>query len=314
MRSSIFRVAQKVQKFNSFGAVRNACSYVPGEPEQPKVVTSEIPGPKSLKMKEQMGTIQNATQIIFFADYQKSIGNYLYDVDGNVLLDAIMHFASVPLGYNHPDVLAAAHKEENIRVSINRPSLGAWPSPEYLERCQNVLMKAAPKGMDCVQTMMCGSCTTENAYKQAFVWYMRKQRNGRKPTKEELESSVINQPPGAAKLSILSFHGDFHGRTLGALSTTHSKPIHKLDFPSFDWPIANFPRYKYPLESNVAYNNEQDKSCIQNITDLIDEWKSKGCPVAGSAWSRSNPKGAITTRRTSFSGICKLFANRKEPL
>lgn len=55
----------------------------------------------------------------------------------------------------------------------------------------------------------------------------------------------FNLGPGCPDLSILSFKGAFHGRTFGALSTTHSKPIHKLDIPTFDWPIANFPRYKY---------------------------------------------------------------------
>jgi 4-aminobutyrate aminotransferase / (S)-3-amino-2-methylpropionate transaminase len=47
-------------------------------------------------------------------------------------------------------------------------------------------------------------------------------------SKEEIESCMINMAPGAPKLSILSFKGAFHGRTLGVLSTTHSKYIHKM--------------------------------------------------------------------------------------
>jgi 4-aminobutyrate aminotransferase/(S)-3-amino-2-methylpropionate transaminase len=60
---------------------------------------------------------------------------------------------------------------------------------------------------------------------------------------------------------------------LGALSCTHSKPIHKLDIPSFDWPIASFPRYKYPLEENKREN--------QNEEELFHEYQSKQNPIIG---------------------------------
>jgi 4-aminobutyrate aminotransferase/(S)-3-amino-2-methylpropionate transaminase len=59
--------------------------------------------------------------------------------------------------------------------------------------------------------------------------------------------------------------GAFHGRTLGSLSTTHSKYIHKIDVPAFDWPIASFPRYKYPLESNESENKQEDDRCLAKV-------------------------------------------------
>jgi len=79
----------------------------------------------------------------------------------------------------------------------------------------------------------------------------------------------------------MKYLGAFHGRTLAALTCTHSKPIHKLDVPAFDWPIARFPRYKYPLEDNVRENAEEDKKCLADVEDKIEAWKKKGNPVAG---------------------------------
>ena len=110
--------------------------------------------------------------------------------------------------------------------------------------------------------MACGSCSNENAYKAVFMWYRNKQRGGAPITEEENQSCMMNLAPGATPFTIMSFKGGFHGRTIGCLSTTHSKAIHKLDIPSLDWPIASFPRYKYPLEDHAAENQKEDSKCL----------------------------------------------------
>lgn len=50
---------------------------------------------------QQIGSIQ------YFADYQRSVGNYLADIDGNVFLDMFMQLSTLPLGYNHRSILGA---------------------------------------------------------------------------------------------------------------------------------------------------------------------------------------------------------------
>lgn len=92
---------------------------------------------------------------------------------------------------------------------------------------------------------------------------------------------MINQTPGSPNLSILSFQGAFHGRTMGVLSTTHSKQIHKIDIPAFDWPMAHFPKYRYPLEENVRENQAEDQKSLAHVQELMTEWSKRGMPVAG---------------------------------
>ncbi|CAM1506190.1 Fc.00g058310.m01.CDS01 [Cosmosporella sp. VM-42] len=83
---------------------------------------------------------------------------------------------------------------------------------------------------------------------------------------------MANQAPGAPKYSILSFSKGFHGRLFGSLSTTHSKPIHKLDIPAFDWPTAPFPQLKYPLNEHVAENEAEEDRCLQEVERVISNF------------------------------------------
>lgn len=77
------------------------------------MTTKVIPGPESLKLFSEIDKIQQADSINFFADYEKSIGNYIVDADGNYILDVYMQISSIPIGYNHPNVLDALNKKEN---------------------------------------------------------------------------------------------------------------------------------------------------------------------------------------------------------
>uniref|UniRef100_A0A1B6EGL6 (S)-3-amino-2-methylpropionate transaminase n=1 Tax=Clastoptera arizonana TaxID=38151 RepID=A0A1B6EGL6_9HEMI len=278
--STVLRAVQR-NGFITWNLTRSSSSLVCGEPCGPSLKTDSIPGPKSLELLRQLSQIQQSSSVQLFADYDKSLGNYLVDVDENVLLDCYTQIASLPLGYNHPDVLKVFTNPHNLKALINRPALGVFPGADWPQKINDVLLGVAPKGLKNVTTMMCGSCSNENAFKNIFFWYKKNQRGGSNFTNEEINSCMINQSPGAPDLSILSFKGAFHGRTLGALSTTHSKYIHKIDVPAFDWPIASFPQYKYPLEEFIKENRAEDEKCLAEVSDLITCYNKKGKCVAG---------------------------------
>eukprot|EP00591_Stephanopyxis_turris_P007368 CAMPEP_0195507682 /NCGR_PEP_ID=MMETSP0794_2-20130614/1082_1 /TAXON_ID=515487 /ORGANISM="Stephanopyxis turris, Strain CCMP 815" /LENGTH=499 /DNA_ID=CAMNT_0040634445 /DNA_START=429 /DNA_END=1928 /DNA_ORIENTATION=- len=243
------------------------------------LMQTSIPGPKSTELLKEMDTYQNTKTVHFFVDYAQSRGNYIVDVDGNRYLDVLGQIASLPIGYNHPEMAKAITDPRNLSMLTQRPCLGMLPPADWTERIRNTLMRFAPKGLTDATTMMCGSCSNENAFKAAFIWYRTKQRMGKPPTQEDMTSCMSNAAPGAPDLSILSFSGGFHGRLLGCMSTTHSKAIHKVDIPAFDWPVTPFPSLKYPLHDYIAENVADEKRCLALAEESIISQKSKN-PVA----------------------------------
>jgi len=126
---------------------------------------------------------------------------------------------------------------------------------------------------------MAGSDANETAYKAAFMWKRRQERGGPDVdfSAEEISSAMNNKSPGSPHMSILSFRSGFHGRLFGSLSTTRSKPIHKLDIPAFDWPQASFPMLKYPLAEHASENAAEEARCLAETEDLIQNFHN---PVA----------------------------------
>jgi len=245
-------------------------------------IVSPVPGEKSKALKNELCKIQEMSTVTFFADYDKSKGNYISDVDGNTYLDCFMQIASIPLGYNHPAILEALRSEHNVLAMANRPALGWFPSEDWVDRIRSSLLAVAPKGLDQVFPMMCGTCSNENGIKMMFMRYMHMQRNGRVDfNEEEMRSVLTHEAPGSPKLSILSFKGGFHGRTIGLLSCSNSRPIQGVDIPTLPWPKAEFPRYKYPLEENVRENQQEDQRCLAIVEELMEKATADGAPVAG---------------------------------
>lgn len=93
------------------------------------------------------------------------------------------------------------------RALINRPALGVFPGQDWPGKLKDVLLSVAPIGLANVATMMCGSCSNENAFKAVFIWYRTKQRGGSTDfTPEETCSVMMNEFPGSSNnLCIMSF-------------------------------------------------------------------------------------------------------------
>jgi len=63
-------------------------TYFPDEPRAPSMRTS-FPGPNSKAAIEDLDTVFDTRSLNMIADYSKSAGNYIADLDGNVMLDGM---------------------------------------------------------------------------------------------------------------------------------------------------------------------------------------------------------------------------------
>ena len=252
--------------------------FFPDEPFKPHMRTA-FPGPAGKKAVEDLDKVFDTRSLNMMANYQNSFGNYIADLDGNVLLDVYAQIASIPVGYSNPTLLAAATSPEMASAIINRPALGNFPQHDWAEILRTGVLAVAPKGLDQVFTAIAGSDANELAYKAAFMWKRRQERGGADVefSAEEISSAMNNKPPGSPHMSILSFTSAFHGRLFGSLSTTRSKPVHKLDIPAFDWPQASFPHLKYPLAEHASENVAEEHRCLAETEDLIQNFHN---PVA----------------------------------
>ncbi|XP_065898676.1 4-aminobutyrate aminotransferase, mitochondrial-like [Dysidea avara] len=267
--------------WRSYRTRSTAAVHLDGPYTGPRMRTT-VPGPKAKEMLQNMHDIMESRVAVGCINFEKSQGNYVVDADDNIMLDLFGQISTLPLGYNHPAVVKAATKQENLLYLINRPATPFQPPVNFAEMIRASLLQCAPPGMHQVTTMGCGTCANENAIKCAFISYQDRKRGLQFPEEdsEEFKTALWNKPPGSPDLSVLSFIGGLHGRTIGVLSTTHSASIHKLDIPAFDWPIAPFPQLIYPLEDHVTENKAEEQRCLQRVEELIEEFNSRGKYVA----------------------------------
>ncbi len=117
-------------------------------------------------------------------------GNVLIDEDGNRYLDFLSGFGAVPLGHNHPELVAALERYTSSgEPSLTQPS-DLVAAGELAER----LVSMTPRGLDRVFFANSGA--------------------------EAVEAAIKACRAATGRMRIIATKKGFHGKTLGALSAT----------------------------------------------------------------------------------------------
>ena len=119
-------------------------------------------------------------------------GSHIYTVDGRDVLDFGCGIAVTNLGHNHPDVVAAVHKQVDTLWHTSVTTLHTT-----LVDAAQALTEIAPNGID--QAFFANSGT------------------------EAVEGAIKLARRATGRTEIIAFSGSFHGRSYGALSLTASK-------------------------------------------------------------------------------------------
>ncbi len=161
------------------------------------------------------------------------------DVDGNTFLDFTSNIGACPLGYSHPDVMdVLAQYAKNGAHKIAGQDFYCKEHAELSEQLISILP-------DNFKTFFInsGAEAVENAIKTAY----RKRMSD-----------------GFPVLPGVSCMGAFHGRTLGALTFTLSKPVQKAGFPEL--PVL---RIKFCTDDNDPEIDSIERLLGQNKAAFI---------------------------------------------
>jgi len=202
---------------------------------EPKIVSTP-PGARARSVLERDSRVVSQSMARAYPlVLERASGMNLWDVDGNRYLDLTAGIAVMNMGWNHPDIIKAVQSQAEYL------SHGA-----FLDFCSEVpvnfaekLVKFMPSEINRVYFSNSGAESIEAAIKLA-----------RRATKRKY---------------FISFYGGFHGRTMGALSLTATKVIHRQYFGPF-LPVIHVP-YANPYRPL----NASSPSCEIDVINYIHE-------------------------------------------
>jgi L-lysine 6-transaminase len=196
-------------------------------------------------------------------DLKRSRGNFLYDALNDVeILDFYSHFATCPVGYAHPKMLAPDFRDELAWAALTKPANSDIYTSQMAEFVETFVKVAVPpshgKHLFFVEG---GALANENQLKASFDWKVRK--NFRKGYRREVGTKIIH------------FEHAFHGRSGYTLSMTNtSDPRKTMYFPKFDWPRIVSPKLSFPLtEESLERTAKLEALAIAQIKTALAEHK-----------------------------------------
>ncbi len=197
-------------------------------------------------------------------DPDKSHGSWFVDKrTGDEYLDFFSMYASMAVGFNHPQLLAV--QDQLGRLAVQKPTNSDVYSEAMADFVATFSRVGIPAYLPHAFFIEGGALAVENGLKAAFDWKIRK--NLAQGHTREIGSKVIH------------FRQAFHGRSGYTLSLTNTFDPRKTKyFPKFDWPRIINPKISFPLDkANMAAVQALEQQSIKQIMATIS---SEGDDIA----------------------------------
>jgi len=188
-------------------------------------------------------------------DLKKSHGTYIYDSRHHrEFLDFATCFASMPIGYNHPELLDPDFQDKLAYVAVNKVTNSDYYTVEMAEFVDTFSRIAMPKYLPHLFLVDGGALAVENALKTAFDWKTRKR------------NTHSTRP-----LKVIYFNRAFHGRSGYTLTMTNTHDGRKTKyFPKFDWINVKAPTMRFPFnQENYTRTRLFEDIAIYTIKNSI---------------------------------------------
>jgi len=191
-------------------------------------------------------------------DLRKSKGVRLYDSLGNTFyLDFFSCFASLPIGFNHPELLEPEFVESLGLTAVNKPVNSDLYTVEMARFVETFTRIAMPSYMKYLFLVSGGALAVENALKTAMDWKVRK--------------NFLNGMKTERGHSIIHFRDAFHGRSGYTLSMTNTFDPRKTKyFSKFKWPRIINPKVTFPLGENLDVVIKLEERALREIMKAIE--------------------------------------------
>ncbi len=205
-----------------------------------KIVTEEVPGPRSKNILEKKDEyIPRGISIAHGIVADKAKGSYIKDVDGNIFIDFAGGIAVTNAGHSNPNITEAI-KEQTDRFTHTQAY--KVPYENYIELAKKVISITPIKGGE-------SRCYFANSGAEAVENAVRVARHHKKAPK------------------VIRFTDSFHGRTSLTMGLTANSTYKKGGFPDDSFiTIAPFPNpEKFPgtEEECIEYSLDHLKYLIE---------------------------------------------------
>ena len=202
----------------------------------PRIVT-ELPGPRARAVIERDVRIVSPSYTRTYPLVAHSgRGAVIEDVDGNLFLDFTAGIAVVATGHCHPRVVEAIQRQAAQLIHMSGTDFYYESMADLAEKLAATLPSIGP-------------------------WRAYFGNSGT----EAVEAAIKLARYATGREKFISFFGGFHGRTLGALSLTASKQIHKKGFGTLLGGVYHAP-YPDPWRSGKS-----PKDCAADALHYIDD-------------------------------------------